>query len=147
MDIHDSLMKDNFPVACIHGELTSDDRKKVIAKYFHTEIKLDNSEKFEIYISFNENEKSTLKSYCNTIETPDGGSHESALKNSLIKSIKLFGQKNQISKIANVNSNDLFDYSDALISIFINSPSFEGQTKKRIVMQSLQKKIRTRNST
>jgi len=33
MDIHDSLMKDNFPVACIHGELTSDDRKKVMEEF------------------------------------------------------------------------------------------------------------------
>ena len=33
MDIHDSLMKDNFPVACIHGELTSEDRKKVMEDF------------------------------------------------------------------------------------------------------------------
>ena len=85
-------------------------------------------------------------SFCNTIETPDGGSHENALKNSLLKSIKLFGQKNQISKISNVSIGDLFDYSDSLISIFINSPSFEGQTKKRIAMPLIQKKLEQRNS-
>ena len=74
------------------------ERKKIISKFFHSEIEFNFNEKCEIFTSFNEQEKSTLKSYCNTIETPDGGSHENALKNSLLKSIKLFGQKNQISK-------------------------------------------------
>ena len=117
------------------------ERKKIISKFFHSEIEFNFNEKCEIFTSFNEQEKSTLKSYCNTIETPDGGSHENALKNSLLKSIKLFGQKNQVSKIANINTSDLFDYSDSFISIFINSPSFEGQTKKRIAMPSVQKKL------
>lgn len=117
------------------------ERKNIISKFFHSEIKLNLNEKCEIFMNFNEQEKSTLKSYCNTIETPDGGSHVNALKNSLLRSIKLFGQKNHISKIANINTNDLFDYSDSFISIFVNSPSFEGQTKKRIAMPPIQKKI------
>ena len=116
-------------------------RKKLISKFFHNDIKLDNNEKCEIFINFNDDEKSSFSSYCNTVETPDGGSHENAFKNSIIKAIKLFGQKNQFSKITNISNNDLFDFSDAIISIFINSPSFEGQTKKRIVMPSLQKKL------
>ena len=117
------------------------ERKKIISKFFHSEIEFNFNEKCEIFTSFNVQEKSTLKSYCNTIETPDGGSHENALKNSLLKSIKLFGQKNQISKIASIKNGDLFDYSDSFISIFINSPSFEGQTKKRIAMPAVQKKL------
>jgi len=117
------------------------ERKRIISKFFHREIEFNLNEKCEIFTSFNEQEKSTLKSYCNTIETPEGGSHENALKNSLLRSLKLFGQKNQISKIANINTGDLFDYSDSFISIFINSPSFEGQTKKRITMPAVQKKL------
>ncbi|PPR44718.1 MAG: DNA gyrase subunit B [Alphaproteobacteria bacterium MarineAlpha5_Bin7] len=115
--------------------------KKIISKFFHINKNLDNNEKCEVLISFNEAEKSTFNSYCNTIETPDGGSHENALKNSILKSIKLFGQKNQISKINNININDIFDYSNTFISIFINTPSFEGQTKKRIIMPQVQKKL------
>ncbi len=115
--------------------------KSLISKYFYDEINFNNNEKCEILLNFNENEKSSINSYCNTIETPDGGSHENALKNSITKSIKIFGQKNQMSKILNINNSDIFDYSDAFISIFINSPSFEGQTKKRIAMPNLQKNI------
>mgnify|MGYP001465956578 CR=1 FL=1 len=116
-------------------------KDKLFEKDFSLKNKLNQNEYFEVYITFNNNESSSLHSYCNTIETPDGGSHEIGLKNGIVKAIKLFGQKNQISKINNINQNDFFDFSDAIISIFINDPSFEGQTKKRIIMPSLQKEI------
>lgn len=112
---------------------------KIIQNDFHTNFEINSKEKCEVYISFNELEKSSMMSFCNTIETPDGGSHENALKNSLIKAIKIFGQKNQLNKSSNISSGDLFDYSDSFISIFISEPIFEGQTKKRIVMPKIQK--------
>ena len=124
------FMQNNFSV-----------RKKIIAQDFHASLDLNFKEKCEIYISFNALEQSSLMSFCNTIETSDGGSHENAIKNGLLKSIKLYGQKNLFSKIANINVNDIIDYSDIIISIFINEPSFEGQTKKRITMSKLQKQI------
>ena len=116
-------------------------RKKIIKNDFHSTFDLDTKQKCEVYISFNEIEQSTLMSFCNTIETPDGGSHENALKNSLIKAIKIFGQKNQLTKSTNISASDLFDFSDSFISIFISDPSFEGQTKKRIAMPKIQKKL------
>ena len=116
---------------------------KLFDKQFSIVKNINESEKCEIFISFNQNEKSSLISFCNTIETPDGGSHENGFKNGIIKAIKLYGQKNQVSKISNININDLIDYSDIVISIFINEPSFEGQTKKRIIMPKLQKQLET----
>ena len=120
---------------------TSNIKSKLFTNNFCIKSDLNNNEKLEVVIIFNKNEKSKLMSYCNTIETPDGGSHENALKNGLLKSIKMYGKKNQFSKINNVNINDIIDYSDIIISIFINEPSFEGQTKKRIVMPKLQMKV------
>ena len=114
---------------------------KLFDKQFSIIKNIDDNEKCEIFISFNQNEKASLISFCNTIETPDGGSHENGFKNGILKAIKLYGQKNQVSKISNLNINDLTDYSDIIISIFINEPSFEGQTKKRIIMPKLQKRL------
>ena len=111
--------------------------KKGIEDYFQLEY-ANNSKLFE------KNENSSLMSYCNTIETPDGGSHENGIRNGILKAIKLYGQKNQFSKISNINHSDIFDYSNVIISIFINDPSFEGQTKKRIIMPNLQKEIETK---
>ena len=116
-------------------------KDKMFDKFFSINNKFNQNEKCEIFISFNNNEKSSLISFCNTIATPDGGSHENGVKNGLLKSIKLYGKKNQFSKISNININDFIDYSDIFISIFINEPSFEGQTKKRIIMPNLQKNI------
>ncbi len=116
---------------------------KLFEKNFLLKSKIKDNENFETLISFNANETSSLMSYCNTIETPDGGSHENGIRNGILKAIKLYGQKNQFSKISNVNHSDIFDYSNVIISIFINDPSFEGQTKKRIIMPHLQKDIET----
>ena len=117
---------------------------KLFEKNFLLKSKIKDNENFETLISFNTNENSSLMSYCNTIETPDGGSHENGIRNGILKAIKLYGQKNQFSKISNINHSDIFDYSNVIISIFINDPSFEGQTKKRIIMPSLQKEIETK---
>ena len=117
---------------------------KLFEKNFLLKSKIKDSENFETLISFNTNENSSLMSYCNTIETPDGGSHENGIRNGILKAIKLYGQKNQFSKITNINHSDIFDYSNVIISIFINDPSFEGQTKKRIIMPNLQKEIETK---
>ena len=117
---------------------------KLFEKNFLLKSKIKDSENFETLISFNTNENSSLMSYCNTIETPDGGSHENGIRNGILKAIKLYGQKNQFSKISNINHSDIFDYSNVIISIFINDPSFEGQTKKRIIMPNLQKEIETK---
>ena len=114
---------------------------KLFDKQFSIIKNINYNEKSEIFVCFNQNEKSSLISFCNTIETPDGGSHENGFKNGILKALKLYGQKNQVSKISNININDLTDYSDIIISIFINEPSFEGQTKKRIIMPKLQKQI------
>ena len=125
-------------------ELEDANNSKLFEKNFLLKSKIKDNENFETLISFNTNENSSLMSYCNTIETPDGGSHENGIRNGILKAIKLYGQKNQFSKISNINHSDIFDYSNVIISIFINDPSFEGQTKKRIIMPNLQKEIETK---
>ena len=125
-------------------QLEYSNNSKLFEKNFLLKSVIKDNENFETLISFNTNETSSLKSYCNTIETPDGGSHENGIRNGILKAIKLYGQKNQFSKISNINHSDIFDYCNVIISIFINDPSFEGQTKKRIIMPNLQKEIETK---
>ena len=107
---------------------------KLFDKKFSIIKKINENEKCEIFTCFNQNEKSSFISFCNTIETPDGGSHENGFKNGILKAIKLYGQKNQIAKISNININDLSDYSDIVISIFINEPTFA--TVKKMILIS-----------
>ena len=74
-----------------------------------------------------------MYSYCNSIITSHGGNHETALKNGIMKSIKLFSKHNQISKISNISFSDFFDFTDIILSLYISNPSFEGQTKQKII--------------
>ena len=152
-EIDKELIKDNTPNnKCFfykkgiedYFQLEYANNTKLFEKNFLLKSKIKDNENFETLISFNTNENSSLMSYCNTIETPDGGSHENGIRNGILKAIKLYGQKNQFSKISNINHSDIFDYSNVIISIFINDPSFEGQTKKRIIMPNLQKEIETK---
>ena len=48
-------------------------------------------------------------------------------------SLWVINEDSIVSKISNISIGDLFDYTDAFISIFLNDPIFEGQTKKRIL--------------
>ena len=114
-------------------------RKKLFEKYYYDEIILDSTNRIEIAISFNEDENNEFISFCNSIETRQGGTHETALKTSVMKSLKLFAKHNNIKKINSISQNDIFEYSDILISLYINNPTFEGQTKQKLSMQSLQK--------
>ena len=106
-----------FPNGIIdYAKKNYDKNEKIISKFFYKELKINDIERFEVYVSFNKDNKSSLSSFCNTVETPDGGSHENSLKNALLQSIKLFGKKNQITKIPNIGFTDLFDFSDSFIS-------------------------------
>ena len=97
---------------------------KIFEKNFLLKGKLKENQNFETIISFNKSEISSFLSYCNTIETPDGGSHEIGFRNGILKAIKLFGQKNQFSKVNNINHAYIIYYANIIVSIFINDPSF-----------------------
>ena len=115
-------------------------KKRLFEKHYYDEIKFENgSTKIELAINFNEDEDNELKSFCNSIQTNQGGTHETALKSSIMKSLKFFANHNKIKKISNISQQDVFEYSDMIISLYVNNPTFEGQTKQRLSMPDLQK--------
>tara|TARA_Y100000590_G_C15727053_1_gene1015617 strand:+ start:1176 stop:3140 length:1965 start_codon:yes stop_codon:yes gene_type:complete len=116
--------------------------KKLFEKIYYDEMKInESSNKLELAINFNEDEISNIYSYCNSIVTSHGGNHEAALKNGIMKSIKLFAKHNQISKISNIAFSDFFDFADILISLYVSNPSFEGQTKQKLSMPKIQNNL------
>jgi topoisomerase-4 subunit B len=74
-----------------------------------------------------------LRSYCNTIPTPDGGSHEAGLRAALAKGLKAYAELKNDKKAALISPDDVMGTSAALVSVFIRDPQFEGQTKGRLV--------------
>jgi topoisomerase IV subunit B len=74
-----------------------------------------------------------LSSYCNTIPTPDGGTHESGLRSVLLKGIKDHAERQgQAKRAAIVTGDDAMSGAACMISVFIREPEFQGQTKDRL---------------
>jgi len=74
-----------------------------------------------------------LSSYCNTIPTPDGGTHESGLRSALLKGIKDHAERmGQGKRAASVTGDDVMTGAACMVSVFIREPEFQGQTKDRL---------------
>jgi topoisomerase IV subunit B len=74
-----------------------------------------------------------VHSYCNTIPTPDGGTHESALRTALLRGLKDHADRiGQSKRAAALTSDDVMASCAALISVFIREPEFQGQNKGRL---------------
>ncbi len=81
-----------------------------------------------------------VSSYCNTIPTPDGGTHESGLRSALLRGLKDHAERVGQSKAAtSLTSDDVMTGASAMVSVFIREPEFQGQTKDRLATAEAQK--------
>jgi len=70
--------------------------------------------------------------YCNTIPTPDGGTHEQGLRAALTKGIRAFGDLVGQKKAKEIAPEDIVTGSEVMLSVFIRDPQFQSQTKDRL---------------
>ncbi|MFS2111752.1 DNA topoisomerase IV subunit B [Sphingomonas sp. Sphisp140] len=70
--------------------------------------------------------------YCNTIPTPDGGTHEAGLRGALTKGIRAFGELIGNKKAKDITADDVMTGSELMLSVFIREPQFQSQTKDRL---------------
>lgn len=70
--------------------------------------------------------------YCNTIPTPDGGTHEQGLRAALTKGIRAFGDLVGQKKAKDISAEDVVTGSEVMLSVFIRDPQFQSQTKDRL---------------
>jgi topoisomerase-4 subunit B len=71
-------------------------------------------------------------SYCNTIPTPEGGSHEVGLRNALLRAVKGYSELIGNRRVAQATGDDVTSGAAMLLSLFIRNPQFQGQTKERL---------------
>ena len=77
-----------------------------------------------------------VSSYCNTIPTADGGTHETGLRAALSRALKDHAERvNQGKRAAQVTAEDIMTGAAAMLSVFIREPEFQGQTKDRLATQ------------
>ncbi|ODU20272.1 MAG: DNA topoisomerase IV subunit B [Sphingomonas sp. SCN 67-18] len=70
--------------------------------------------------------------YCNTIPTPDGGSHEAGFRAALTRGIRAFGELVGQKKAKDITAEDVMNGSELTLSVFIRDPQFQSQTKDRL---------------
>jgi topoisomerase IV subunit B len=81
-----------------------------------------------------------LNSYCNTIPTPDGGTHESGLRSALLRGLKDHAARvGQEKRATPVTSDDVMTGVGCMLSVFVREPEFQGQTKDRLATAEAQR--------
>ena len=79
-----------------------------------------------------EEENGFLSAYCNTIPTPEGGTHVQGLRSALSKGLKSYADMINNKKAGILTPDDIFGSATVLLSIFIRDPQFQGQTKEKL---------------
>ena len=77
-----------------------------------------------------------MRSYCNTVPTPQGGTHESGLRSALTRSLKSYGEMIGNKQAATITADDILNGACVLLSVFIPDPQFQGQTKDKLATTS-----------
>ncbi len=105
----------------------------VTDNFFTGSSNIRDNEKVEWSIAWTIEDKQITSSYCNTIPTPLGGTHENALKNALIRSIKSYAKFSKFKKTNLISLEDITQNISFMLSLFIKNPQFQGQTKEKLV--------------
>jgi len=82
-----------------------------------------------------------IQSYCNTVPTPEGGTHETGFWNAVLKGIRAYGELTKNRKTDLITRDDLTTGGCALVSCFIREPQFVGQTKDRLATEEAVKYV------
>ena len=95
--------------------------------------------KVEWAINWTPSRDGFIQSYCNTVPTPEGGTHEAGFWAAILKGIRAYGELSNNKKAASITRDDLITGGSALVSCFIREPEFVGQTKDRLATVEAQK--------
>ena len=88
--------------------------------------------KVEWAVTWPEDENGFCHSYCNTVITPQGGTHELDFKSALLRGLKEYAEMANVKKAAAVTGEDFLSDACIMLSVFIRDPEFQGQTKDRL---------------
>lgn len=83
-------------------------------------------------IAWPEDGNGHMLSHCNTVSTPDGGTHESGLRSALTKALKGYGELVGNRRASQITTDDVVGSATALLSVFMGDPQFFGQTKAKL---------------
>ncbi len=88
--------------------------------------------RMEWALAWVEGGESTLISYCNTVPTTQGGTHEAGFRAALLKGLRAWGEQRSNRRAATITADDVTGNLAAKLSVFIRDPQFQGQTKEKL---------------
>ncbi|HYE51183.1 MAG TPA: DNA topoisomerase IV subunit B [Azospirillaceae bacterium] len=110
------------------------DRRTVTPQPFAGQAEFPNQAgRVEWAIAWPEDDEGFSHTYCNTVPTPQGGTHEQGLRAALTRGLKGHGELVGNKRAGVLTADDVMDGANILLSVFIRDPQFQGQTKEKLV--------------
>lgn len=111
-----------------------ENQQTLIPEAFYIQADLaDKMGRVECAVSWLSEGDGFVKSYCNTIPTPQGGTHESGLRSMLVRGLKSYGDLTGNKKAGIITADDVLGSIAVMLSVFLRDPQFQGQTKDKLV--------------
>jgi topoisomerase-4 subunit B len=82
-----------------------------------------------------------MSSYCNTVPTTEGGTHEAGLRAALTRGLKAYAELAGEKRAAIITADDVLAQAGSMISVFVRNPEFQGQTKERLSSSDAQRLV------
>ena len=92
----------------------------------------DKAGRVEFAIAWTEESEGFVHTYCNTIPTPQGGTHEQGMRTALARGLRAYAEMTGNKKTSLVTADDVTGSAAMLLSVFIRDPQFQGQTKEKL---------------
>ena len=92
----------------------------------------DNQGKVEWAIAWPADGEGFCHSYCNTVPTPQGGTHETGMRSALLRGLRAYGELINNRRATAITGDEAFGDATILLSLFIRNPQFQGQTKEKL---------------
>ena len=120
--------------------LKQSDKTAVTDLLFHA--KRDSEDKAEVALQWTESTEESIRSYVNGIRTASGGTHENGLKSAIRKAINNFMETHNIKvKGLKIMAEDIREGMVAILSVFVQEPQFQGQTKEKLNNPELESQV------
>ena len=133
----------HFPGGLVdYVETTLENRTTLTNTTFAGEANFNESSgKAEWAIAWPIDEFDYFKSYCNTIPTPLGGTHENGLRGAIVKGLRAHGELVSNRQASKLTADDALGGACIMLSVFITDPQFQGQTKEKLSSSEAQKLV------
>jgi topoisomerase-4 subunit B len=109
-----------------------EDRPSLTPQPFKGEQEFAEGGRVEWAIAWPADQEGFSSFYCNTVPTPEGGTHEAGLRGALTRGLKAYGELTSNRRAQQIVAEDVMNGAAILLSLFIREPQFQGQTKEKL---------------